>query len=135
MAAPPTEAPYRETTVAAMVLGVIVGAVMAAGITYAGLLIGFTIPASTVAAILGVGILRGIMKRGTIVENNINQTIASGINITCTGMIYTVPVLFLRKVEFSIPAVAIAGVVGSLVGTLFIVPLRKQMIDLERLRF
>ncbi len=128
--------PYREITVAGMTLGIVVGVVLAASITYAGLLIGFVVPASTVAAILGWGLLRGVLRRGSIVENNINQTVASAINNASAGVIFTFPALFLMKnVTFNPWAIACAAVAGAFLGTLFIIPLRKQMIEFERLRF
>lgn len=129
-------APYREVTVAAMVLGIITGIVLTASMTYAGLVIGFVVPASTIAAILGWGLLRGLMRRGSIVENNINQTVASAINNTSAGVIFTFPALFLLKdVSFNPWAIGVAAVAGGTLGTLFIIPLRKQMIELQRLRF
>src|SRR5262245_63122170 len=85
--------PYREETFAGYALGIVVGIVLTISMTYAGLRIGFTVPASAMAAIIGLGVLRAILKRGTIVENNINQTVAAAINITCSGIIFTVPVL------------------------------------------
>ncbi|MCC6216137.1 MAG: OPT/YSL family transporter, partial [Polyangiaceae bacterium] len=71
---------YRELTFAGMALGIVVGVVMTASMAYAGLVIGFVVPASAIAAILGWGLLRGVLRRGTIVENNLNQTVASAIN-------------------------------------------------------
>ncbi len=129
--------PYREVTVAGMALGIVVGIVLTASMTYAGLLIGFVVPASTVAAILGWGLLRGVMRRGSIVENNINQTVASGINNAAAGVIFTFPALFLMgsEVTFNPWAIGAASVAGAFLGTLFIIPLRKQMIEFERLRF
>jgi putative OPT family oligopeptide transporter len=128
--------PYREVTVATMVLGIVSGIVLTASMTYAGLVIGFVVPASAIAAILGWGLLRGIMGRGSIVENNINQTVASAINNTSAGVIFTFPALFLMdNVEFNSVAIALAAIAGAFLGTLFIIPLRKQMIELERLRF
>lgn len=128
--------PYREVTWAAMILGIAVGVVLTVSMTYAGLVMGFTVPASAVAAIVGWGVLRGVMRRGSIVENNINQAVASSVNIACTGIIFTVPVLFMMgRTDFDPVAIALAGVAGSFLGVLFMIPLRKQMIDLERLRF
>lgn len=128
--------PYREITVAGMLLGIFVGVVLTASITYAGLVIGFVVPASAIAAILGWGLLRGVMRRGSIVENNVNQTVASGINNAAAGVIFTFPALFLMKdVSFNPWAIGLAAVAGAFLGTLFIIPLRKQMIELERLRF
>jgi len=127
--------PYREITWEAVVLGVLVGVILNMSITYAGLLIGFTIVGSEIAAIIGWGVLRGILRRSTIVENNINQTIASAINISGTGIIFTVPVLYLRGVDFEFIHIILATMCGATLGVAFIIPIRKQMIDIDRLRF
>ncbi|MEA2062567.1 MAG: OPT/YSL family transporter, partial [Gemmatimonadota bacterium] len=127
--------PYREITWEAIVLGLMVGVLLNASITYAGLLIGFTIVGSEIAAIIGWGVLRGILRRSTIVENNINQTIASGINATGAGIIFTIPVLYLRGVDFEFLHVILATMCGATLGVAFIIPIRKQMIDIDRLRF
>lgn len=126
---------YREVTFAGVTLGILVGVLLTVSFTYAGLIIGFTVPASAVAAILGWGLLRGVLRRGTIVENNINQTVAAAINISCGGVIFTVPVLYLLKQPFSPWVMGLSTIAGSFLGVLFIIPLRRQMIDLERLRF
>lgn len=129
--------PYREETFAGYALGIVIGIVLTISMTYAGLRIGFTVPASAMAAILGLGLLRGVMRKGSIVENNINQTVAAAINITCSGVIFTVPVLYLRGLheEIDLVTISLAAIAGSFLGTVFIIPLRKQMVDLERLRF
>src|SRR5581483_994366 len=119
----PPERPYREVTFAGVALGVLVGVLLTVSFTYAGLIIGFTVPASAVAAILGWGLLRGVLRTGTIVENNINQTVAAAINITCGGVIFTVPVLYLLKQPFSPWVIGLSTVAGSFLGVLFIIPL------------
>ena len=130
----------REVTVSALVFGVVVGAIMNASITYSGLKIGFTIVGSSIAAVLGFGVLRGVLRRGHILETNIAQTIASSVNTTNSGVIFTVPVLLLLGYGLD-PAtsrfwlVTLACMAGSVLGTCFIIPLRKQMIDIDRLRF
>lgn len=127
--------PYREETFAGYALGIVVGIVLTISMTYAGLRLGFTVPASAMAAMIGLGVLRGMLKIGSIVENNINQTVAAAINITCSGIIFTVPILYLRGESPDLVSISIAAVAGSFLGTVFIIPLRKQMVDLERLRF
>lgn len=133
---------YRELTPAAMIGGILVGLVLNMGIVFAGLQIGFTIVGSTVGAIVGFGVLRGIMRRGSILEVNIFQTIASSVNTVNSGIIFTIPVLFLLERNgarlsdsTNWSAVVLAGVAGSLLGVVMIIPLRRQIIDLERLRF
>jgi putative OPT family oligopeptide transporter len=139
------QAPYRELTVAAVVLGVIQGVILNLAFVYAALKLGFSIGGSTVAAIMGYALLRGVMKKGTSIENNINQTIASGINTAGTGIVFTLPALFMLNhewvqageagISFTVWPFIIAGIAGSLLGVVIIIPLRKQMIDLDRLRF
>jgi uncharacterized oligopeptide transporter (OPT) family protein len=132
--------PYRELTRSAMVFAIAIGLVMNAAITYAGLKIGFTTVGSAIAAVLGFGVLRGLLRRGTILEVNITQTVASTVNTSNAGVIFTVPVLFLLGYELTVRSVdfwmiAIACTAGAVMGVAFIIPLRKQMIDIERLRF
>ncbi len=138
---PSTQVPkYREVTVSAIIFGIIVGVIMNAAITYAGLKIGFTIGGSAIAAVLGFGVLRGLLRRGTVLETNIGQTVASAVNTSNSGVIFTVPVLLLigyqldwMTLDFWL--ITLAAVAGAMLGTAFIIPLRKQMIDIERLRF
>ncbi len=135
---------YPEVSLSTIIFGVIVGIVMNAAITYAGLKIGFTIVGSAIAAVLGFGVLRGLLRKGTILEVNVGQTIASGINGPCSGVIFTVPVLFLLGIPLVTESgspnttfwlLTISAVAGAILGVAFIIPLRKQMIDIERLRF
>ncbi len=129
--------PYPELTAVSVISGVLVGLILNMGICYAGLQIGFTIVGSAVAAVLGFGLLRGIFRRGTILEVNIFQTVASAVNTVNAGIIFTVPVLFLLGLEKEIdyPSLILASIAGSLLGVVMIIPLRKQIIDFERLRF
>ncbi|MGM0576289.1 MAG: OPT/YSL family transporter [Myxococcota bacterium] len=141
----PGRGSYRELTVASVVLGVLLGALMTAAFVYIALKLGFTLPGSTVAAILGFAVLRGILRKGSIVENNINQTVASGVNTASAGVAFTLPALFLLGAEnpelapgegwaAMLPFI-LAGISGSFLGIVLIIPLRKQMIEFERLRF
>ncbi len=142
---PPVSAPYRELTWEAVVLGVIQGVVLNLAFCYAALKLGFSLGGSTVAAIMGYALLRGVLRKGTMVENNINQTIASGINTAGTGIVFTVPALFLLQqkwaadgtgtLEFDWLPLAVAGIAGAILGVVVIIPLRKQMIEMDRLRF
>jgi OPT family oligopeptide transporter len=161
--------PYREVTGASVVLGILVGVALTVSFTYAGLKLGFIVPASMVAAMLGWGVLRKGLRIGSIVENNINQTVAAAVNVSSGGVIFTVPVLYLMSTQkaaasdqvralaqaagTSVDAyvashpelqsidpkmlwsIVAASLAGSFLGVLFIIPSRKQMIDLERLVF
>ena len=127
---------YPEVTLPAVAVGYVLGILIALSIGYASLILGFSIEGSELAAILGFGILRGLMRRTSIIENNINQTIASSVNGASAGMMFSVPAIFiLGYTEFNIPLMVIGCIVGGVMGIAFIIPLRKQMIDFNRLAY
>jgi len=129
--------PYPELTWVALVTGWFIGVIIAVAIGYAALILGFSIEGSELAAILGFGVLRGILKRKSIVENNIVQTIASGVNGASSGMMFSVPALFLLGFgdRFDPVVLTFGCIAGAFLGIAFIIPLRKHMIDFERLTY
>ena len=128
--------PYPELTLTAVLVGYGLGIIIALSIGYASLILGFSIEGSELAAILGFGILRGLLRRSSIVENNINQTIASSVNGASAGMMFTVPGLFiLGKTDFNAVLMVFSCIAGGILGIAFIIPLRRQMIDYERLTY
>jgi len=128
--------PYPELTPASVIVGYGLGILIALSIGYAALILGFSIEGSELAAILGFGILRGLMGRNSIVENNINQTVASAVNGASAGMMFSVPALFiLGETDFSAVVMIFSCIAGGVLGVAFIIPLRKQMIDFERLTY
>lgn len=128
--------PYPELTWTAVLVGYFLGAIIALSVGYASLKLGFSIEGSELAAILGFGILRGLLRRRSIVENNINQSLASAVNAASAGMVFSLPALFiLGYTDFNVPVTVLGCITGGILGIAFIIPLRKQMIDFERLAF
>jgi putative OPT family oligopeptide transporter len=128
---------YPELTWVAVVVGWILGVIIAVSIGYAALILGFSIEGSELAAILGFGILRGLLRRKSIIENNIVQTIASGVNGASSGMMFSVPAIFLLGYgdRFDPVILTFGCIAGAFLGIAFIIPLRKHMIDYERLTY
>ena len=89
-----TTIPYRELTLPAILLGVAVGVVLNIALIYSALKLGFAIGGSAIAALIGYVVLRHRSGRGTIIENNLNQTIASAIITSGSGVVFTLPTLF-----------------------------------------
>jgi len=117
-------------------VGYLIGSLIALSIGYLSLRLGFSIEGSELAAILGFGILRGLMGRNSIIENNINQTIASAVNAASSGMMFSLPAIFILGItEFNKPLTVLGCIAGAITGIAFIVPLRKQMIDFNRLAY
>jgi putative OPT family oligopeptide transporter len=132
-----TSRAYPELTWTAVIVGWILGVIIAISIGYAALILGFSIEGSELAAILGFGILRGILRRKSIIENNIVQTIASGVNGASSGMMFSVPAIFILGYgdQFDPVIMTFGCIAGAFLGIAFIIPLRKHMIDFERLTF
>lgn len=123
-------APFREFTFQALLIGLVIGTVLTAANTYLGLYAGMTVSGSIPAAIVSMGILRGVLRRGTIHENNIVQTIASAGEAVAAGIIFTVPALLITGAwsDFPFWKVSLIGLLGGLLGILFMIPLRRILI-------
>jgi len=97
---------------------------------YLGLFAGMTVSASIPAAVISMGVLKGVLRRGTILENNIVQTIASAGESLAAGIIFTMPALVIAGVwtDFDFVTTTLVSITGGLLGVLFMIPLRKPMI-------
>lgn len=61
----------------AIILGIILAVVFGVANAYLGLRVGMTVSASIPAAVISMGVIRVIMRRKSILENNMVQTIGS----------------------------------------------------------
>jgi putative OPT family oligopeptide transporter len=131
----PADKDMPEITFLSVALGIIQAIIFGMAMVYVGLKIGMTISASIPAAVISMGVLKGIFKRGTILENNIVQTICSaGVSIA-SGVIFTIPAAFLwsdfQHHEFSLGKIALTAVIGGILGVLMMIPLRRYLIVQE----
>lgn len=129
----PADKVVPEFTVTSIVIGIILAVVFGAANAYLGLLVGMTISASIPAAVISMGIIRVILRRDSILENNIVQTIGSAGESLAAGAIFTLPALFLwaeeGKIEFpSLLTIFFIALFGGLLGVCFMVPLRQALI-------
>ncbi|RMH02515.1 MAG: oligopeptide transporter, OPT family [Planctomycetota bacterium] len=120
----------RESTPLALGLGVLIGLVMSVANVYLGLFAGMTVSASIPAAVISMGLLKGVLRRGTILENNMVQTVASAGESLAAGIVFTMPALVLTGVwsGFDFWRTTLVAMTGGLLGVLFMVPLRRSMI-------
>ena len=123
-----------EMTPVANIVGIILAVVFGAANAYLGLRIGMTVSASIPAAVLSMGIIRVIMRRNSILENNMVQTIGSAGESLAAGAIFTLPALFMwaqESTEISAPSfveIALISLCGAVLGIIFMVPLRTALI-------
>ncbi len=125
----------RELTPTALILGVILAVVFGAANAYLGLRVGLTVSASVPAAVVSMAVLRFVLRRDSILENNMVQTIGSAGESLAAGAIFTLPAIYLwaeeRPMEFSAPemlSVTLIALAGGLLGVLLMVPLRRPLI-------
>lgn len=120
----------KELTPGAVTLGIVIALIMCAANTYLGLYAGMTVSASIPAAVISMGILRGILRKGSILENNIVQTIASAGESLAAGIIFTIPALIISKAwaGFNYWTTTLVALLGGILGILFMIPLRKPLI-------
>ena len=78
-----------------------------------------------------------MLRRNSIIENNIVQTVASGVNGASSGLMFSVPAIFILGygMDFNPIMLTFGAIAGAFLGIGFIIPLRKQMIDYERLTY
>lgn len=130
----PSDRIVPEFTVTSVIMGVILAVVFGAANAYLGLRVGMTVSASIPAAVISMGIIRVIMKKDSILENNMVQTIGSAGESLAAGAIFTLPALFMWAAEDesiappSFFVIAIVAICGGVLGVLFMIPLRTALI-------
>ena len=129
----PADRVVPEFTVTSILVGIVLAVVFGAANAYLGLRVGMTVSASIPAAVLSMGIIRVIMRRDSILENNMVQTIGSAGESVAAGAIFTLPALFLwansgLTTPPSLLTIFLIAVVGGLLGVAFMVPLRQALI-------
>jgi putative OPT family oligopeptide transporter len=117
-----------EFTLRAVVVGIVLGIVFGAANAYLGLRVGMTVSASIPAAVMTVAVFSLMRSRGTILEANLSQTVASASTSLATGTIFTIPALFLWGMVPPYLQVVTLSFLGALLGIAAMVPLRRLLI-------
>ena len=132
----PAEKVTPEFTVTSIIMGIILAIVFGAANAYLGLRVGMTVSASIPAAVISMGVIRVIMKKNSILESNMVQTIGSAGESLAAGAIFTMPALFLWAKEGlcdmpSLVEITLIALCGGVLGVLFMIPLRNALIVKE----
>ena len=132
----PADRVMPELTVTSIVMGMLLAVIFGAANAYLGLRVGMTVSASIPAAVISMGVIRAIMKRNSILESNMVQTIGSAGESLAAGAIFTMPALFLWAEEGlcdmpSLVEITLIALCGGVLGVLFMVPLRNALIVKE----
>ena len=132
----PAEKVTPELTVTSVIMGCILAVIFGAANAYLGLRVGMTVSASIPAAVISMGVIRVILRRNSILESNMVQTIGSAGESLAAGAIFTMPALFLWAEEGlsdkpGIVEITLIALCGGILGVLCMVPLRNALIVKE----
>lgn len=132
----PADKIMPEFTATSIILGIILAIIFGGANAYLGLRVGMTVSASIPAAVISMGVIRVIMKKDSILENNMVQTIGSAGESLAAGAIFTLPAVFMWAAEGAgtppgYLTIALVCISGGLLGIVFMVPLRSALIVKE----
>ena len=132
----PAEKITPEFTATSVIMGIILATVFGGANAYLGLRVGTTVSASIPAAVISMGVIRLILKRDSLLENNMVQTVGSAGESLAAGTIFTIPALFLWAKEGVTEApdmlmISLIALFGGLLGVFFMIPLRNALIVKE----
>src|SRR6187399_2365104 len=129
------ETNMAEFTIKSVLTGAAFGIVFGAATVYLALKAGLTVSASIPIAVIAITLGRRLLKT-TILENNIIQTTGSAGESIAAGVVFTLPgFLFLSDPAnanyFNYFTILILAIVGGILGTLMMIPLRRSLIVKE----
>ena len=130
---PPEQSP-AEATFKAVAAGIMFGILFGAANAYLGLRAGLTISTSIPVAVMTVALFRALRAGGvtsTILEANLSQTVGSASSSVASGVIFTLPALFLWGFDTNLIQITILAMSGGFLGILFMIPLRPYLIVRE----
>ncbi len=136
----PSDLTMPELTLKSILLGALAGIIFGAATVYLALKAGLTVSASIPIAVLAISLGRRFFKTN-ILENNIIQTTGSAGESIAAGVVFTLPgFLFLSggddgksigEAYFNYWTIFILAVLGGILGTLMMIPLRRSLIVKE----
>ena len=128
----PDQTSFKDFTIKAVIIGAIFGVVFGAANAYIGLRVGLTISTAIPLAVIAVAVfkvLTPILGKSTILDCNIAQTTGSASSSLASGIIFTIPALFLWGFNPSLFKIGTLAIFGGILGVLFMIPLRKALLS------
>lgn len=127
----------RQLTARSIVAGCLLGGIVSCMNIYMGLKIGWSFGGSLIAAILGFALFMSLGRSLSVLECNITQTTgsAAGTMASAAGLLAAIPAMNLLGFEIPLPGMFLWALSIAYLGVFFAVPLRRQMIEVDKLRF
>lgn len=124
----------KEFTLKAVLCGIVLGVVFGAANVYLGLVAGLTISTSIPVAVLTVVAFKMLSAAGSkhsILEANMSQTVGSASSSVASGVLFTLPALFIWGMSPDLKQITLLAMAGGLLGVLAMIPLRRYLIKKE----
>ncbi len=124
-----------ELTIKAVLFGAVMAVILGAANAYLGMKVGLTVAATFPAAVVAMAVLRPF--KGTILEENVTRTAASVGEALVAGAIFTIPAFVIAGVwdQIRIKESLLIMLVGGVLGVLFVIVLRRTLVEEAGLPF
>ncbi len=130
----PADASVRDFSYRAVFLGALFGILFGSANAYLGLRVGLTISTAIPLAVISIAVFKSLEKvwgKASILEANIAQTTGSASSSLASGIIFTIPAIFLWGFEPGLFQIGLLGLLGGMLGIVFMIPLRRFLIVQE----
>ncbi|MCY4595242.1 MAG: OPT/YSL family transporter [Bryobacterales bacterium] len=127
----------RQLTARSIIAGCLLGGIVSCMNIYMGLKIGWSFGGSLIAAILGFALFMSLGRSLSVLECNVTQTTgsAAGTMASAAGLLAAIPAMNLLGFQIPLPGMFLWALSIAYLGVFFAVPLRRQMIEVDKLRF
>lgn len=125
----------NEISASSLLTGLMLGLLFGIGNIYLGLRIGFTVGASIPIAVVSIAILKSLSSSSgdkSIIDSNIAQSTGTASSALASGLVFTIPVIYLWEIVPSITYLIAISLCGGFLSLFVLIPLRKQLIENNR---
>ncbi|TFH02878.1 MAG: oligopeptide transporter, OPT family [Calditrichales bacterium] len=130
----PEDSKITDFSYKALFAGALFGVLFGSANAYLGLRVGLTISTAIPLAVISVAFFKSfswLFGKTTILEANIAQTTGSASSSLASGIIFTIPALFIWGYDTELIQITLLGMMGGMLGIVFMIPLRRFLIVKE----
>ena len=119
---------FPEITPWSIIWGILMAILFTAAVAYSSLKIGQAMEAAIPIAIIAVGVASAFKKKNTLGQNVIIQSIGASSGVIVAGAAFTIPALYILKLDVSFIQIFFSSLFGGALGILFLIPFRKYFV-------
>jgi len=124
----PAPARLPELTGRSVFWGLLLCVIFTVAAAYSGLKVGQVMESAIPISILAIGLARAYRRRSSVLENVIITTIGGAAGAVVAGAVFTLPALYLLKLDPHPVQTIFICLAGGCLGVLFLIPLRRYFV-------